>query len=310
MALALIDNYLSDRFMFVSTNLCLQPILYGVPQGSVLGPKLFSLYINDLFNVLIQLNAICFADDTAIIFPYKGISELETFKIEISMVFKWFETNHLVLNYSKCDLVNFYVNKSIIGTLNSMQIGSKTFTICDKYKYLGIIIDSRLKFVSQYNKLISLFGYYKSIFKNIMQITNKSHRSRIYLAFVLPIIEYCFISYIHFSKTNFHKIEKLNKSLLQFTDLDIELFSLGSRLLKHAIKFLHNIRIHKVPNVFKNNTLVHKYNTRLKLTLPMVNKNIFKHAFQYWSVRLLVHLNSEASGNNDRVVEFVKLFEI
>ena len=105
------SSYLSNRKQFVrvnDVNSNLDDITCGVPQGSVLGPLLFLLYINDLANCCPEVLFRIFADDTGIFFHSNDLSTLISMaKKTIQEICKWFASNKLTLNVSK--LIQFFV---------------------------------------------------------------------------------------------------------------------------------------------------------------------------------------------------------
>ena len=108
-ALELILSYLSDRWQRVKINTSFSSwteLIQGVPQGSVLGPILFNIYINDLFFLLTEINVCNFADDTT---PFVCDTDLETVlhKLEqnFALAISWFESNYMKLNTDECHLL-------------------------------------------------------------------------------------------------------------------------------------------------------------------------------------------------------------
>ena len=108
-------NYLSERYQYFSINSCsssLQKIKCGVPQGSILGPILFLLYINDLPNASNILRFLLYADDTNILcikFDPKSITD--TMNKEIPKVTEWFNSNKLRINTNKTVAMLFHTRQ-------------------------------------------------------------------------------------------------------------------------------------------------------------------------------------------------------
>ena len=107
-----LNSYLSNRKQFVcinGINSDYQKVMCGVPQGSILGPKLFILYINDICNISNILNSIIFADDTNIFCIGDKIEEVAaTVSTELNKLHKWFavnkykKTNYMVFSKKNC----------------------------------------------------------------------------------------------------------------------------------------------------------------------------------------------------------------
>ena len=100
------ENYLSNRKQFIQINneesIELETITRGVPQGSILGPLLFLLYVNDLKNASHLLDPIMFTDDTNLFPTHKDISYLfEMANFQLERINQWFNSNKLSLNVSK-----------------------------------------------------------------------------------------------------------------------------------------------------------------------------------------------------------------
>ena len=118
----------------------------GVPQGSVPGPLLFLIYINDIFSWSKHLSSIGFADDTNISFQHKNICDLaESVNRELSLVASWFKANKLTLHPDKTKFISFHPLKKKINLDNiSVSIdGNKTKRV-ECTKFLGVIISENL----------------------------------------------------------------------------------------------------------------------------------------------------------------------
>ena len=176
LALKWFESYLSKRKQYVVVNGTQSDMLelcgYGVPQGSVLGPILFLLFINDihksLSNVIIKL----FADDTNCFVLGKDFNSLERLvQLELNKLQKWINTNKLTINFdprkssycifkprSKCFPVNFD---------RGLRIGSNILKYKETTKYLGLILDKNLTWESHIKVLNKKLINYTGIFSKL-----------------------------------------------------------------------------------------------------------------------------------------------
>ena len=148
-----IEDYLSNRKQYVQYNnskSAMGNITIGVPQGSILGPLLFLIYVNDLSNISKKLSCILFADDTNIFVTGKTLVEISrTINSELKNITEWLYCNKLSLNISKTQYMimsspgkRFNPNECII------QIDDQKIESVKEIKFLGIIIDEKFTWKS------------------------------------------------------------------------------------------------------------------------------------------------------------------
>ncbi|MEM7163743.1 MAG: reverse transcriptase family protein [Bacteroidota bacterium] len=124
-----IENYLSNRSQIVSYNSVsssAQFVNCGVPQGSILGPLLFLIYINDFSNCS-NFDVNLFADDTTLQFSSNSLRSLEEdVNLELNHVMHWYNCNKLSLNASKSNIIKFYIEVYVlkVGKDNEIGLGS------------------------------------------------------------------------------------------------------------------------------------------------------------------------------------------
>ena len=139
-------SYLENRRQYVcindSNSDCLD-VKCGVPQGSILGPALFILYVNDMCNVSKSLKSIIFADDTNLFYAGKDLNEVcELVSRELDILHMWFQVNKLSLNVAKTNFMIFgnkRYEENYMVSINGMNINRVYVT-----KFLGVHIDSKL----------------------------------------------------------------------------------------------------------------------------------------------------------------------
>ena len=160
-----VKSYLKNRKQFVQyddVTSDYKEIMCGVPQGSILGPKLFILYINDICNISEIVKFVLFADDTNILCNhYNYFSLCELVNIELSKLNKWFAVNKLSLNVRKTSNMIFgnrHVNNDIKICIDREEIEKVYVT-----KFVGFYIDYRLNWkthiehITKYLKVSQLF---------------------------------------------------------------------------------------------------------------------------------------------------------
>ena len=154
------ESYLTSRSQFVKLGKIDSSTLlinFGVPQGSILGPILFLLFINDLPNAT-KLFIKLFADDTFLCAQNKEANLLEEeVNLELRNVNQWLKANKLTLNIDKSKFI-IGSNKKLKSYSPSIKINGKSMKECDHYKYLGVIIDKNLswkKHIEYISKKIS-----------------------------------------------------------------------------------------------------------------------------------------------------------
>ena len=217
-ALKWIQSYLSGRKQFVyinGRNSATRDITYGVPQGSILGPLLFIIYINDIPETANFAKFILYADDANIIITadtIEGIvSQLDKL---ISSLLEWVKSNGLALNLKKTKYMIFSRSRQI--DLPSPLIISKT-VIERKFeaRFLGVIIDESLNWSRHIQTVLSKMSRYIGIMYKIKKYLPLKARLQIYYSFVQSHLNYCSLVWGFSCKSNIEALFSKQKKGLR-----------------------------------------------------------------------------------------------
>ena len=186
-------SYLQNRKQYVSLGKYsshLSTVLCGVPQGSVLGPLLFILYINDICNVSNLLKLILFADDTNLFRSGDNLEKLSReISVELSKLNVWFKVNKLSLNVAKTNFIVFSGKKRVDGV--RVTIDSKSLEQVDSTKFLGVIIDERLTWKQHICNMKTKLSKCIAILYKCNRLLETSSLRVLYCSLFLPYLNYC-----------------------------------------------------------------------------------------------------------------------
>jgi len=158
-------------------------VRHGVPQGSVLGPLLFLLYVNDLPKIINKTSAsITFADDTSILFAHSNLIDLKNIHIVFTNLNKWLKANHLSLNFNKTIYVHFTTNINMSVKLkvgfNNNFITSSSYT-----KFLGVTVNNTWSWNNHIDLLMKKLSTACYTIRNNKTCLSVSSLKMIYYAF-------------------------------------------------------------------------------------------------------------------------------
>ena len=188
-------SYLSAREQVVSIGNCLscpKPISVGVPQGSILGPLLFIIYVNDLPNCLRHCKIILYADDTLIHYSAKTVQDIETYlNIDLQTVSQWLQSNLLTLNCDKSRFVLFGSTRRL-KSLNavSIKINDSPLEHANSFKYLGVTLREDLSWNEHIKNIVNKTNQRLGLLRRIKTLLPLNARLILYHSLILPLFDY------------------------------------------------------------------------------------------------------------------------
>ena len=277
----------------------------GVPQGSVLGPLLFSIYINSVAEVPLspQSRRVLYADDASLYRPISRTEDFLAIQSDIDALKAWSDDHLLQLNPSKCKymvLTKKRFPSENSGTL-SLQLGGTTLEKVESFKYLGVLLKSDLSWsdhitgvCSKAKRILGLL--YRNFYFNSSPATIK----QLYLSLVRPHLEYAAELWDPHTRRDIDKLESVQKFALKvishqwdtgYEDLldTVNIPTLRTRRLNLKLSYIFKV-VHGItyfpPNIFQNDP---PHSNRLYrvdiLRCPFARANYYYHSFVPSSIR-------------------------
>ncbi len=305
-------SYLKNRTQYVkvgNSKSGIKSIEYGVPQGSVLGPLLFLIYVNDMARAVPDSKIKLFADDTNIFLSGNNLQLLSNkMNDELEKLASWMIANKLCINYEKTYFsvykprARIKNDKSTDDTERDTQImiNEVHIKLVKNCKYLGVIIDDQLNWKEQINHVILKITKFTCLFYKFRKLLPMGTLRMLYFSLVHPHIQYGIELYANTCESYLDRLNKINNKIIRIiqnfsldTPLRLLYSSFNALPLMSLFKFNIGVIVYKALNskcecpdvyreYFQANSSIHSHNTRHCTDL---HQNAINSSYGYKTVR-------------------------
>ena len=287
-----IGNKLSDE----------ERVLNGVPQGSILGPLMFLLFINDLPLNTDNVKTDLYADDTILHEKGKSILNIKN-KLQISLnnLQEWCKNNGMVLNTAKTKVMLITTRqKRVHITKEDMTLTYNHVILNDisEDKILGVQVDDHLLFSYHIDKTAKKITSNIWLLSRIKDFLNTEHRVQFYKSFIQPHLDYCNIVWGATTQSNLLRLFRLQKRACKiFLDYnvdnifesmkDLKIMTIYERIFFRKAKFMYKVSNSITPSyindmfIRRTTNLALRSSTSINYIPPKPNKEIFKRSISY-----------------------------
>jgi len=292
------SSYLRNRNMYVDFDGCKSnssSVVCGVPQGSVLGPLLFLIYVNDLYRAVLKSSVIQFADDTTL---YKSGKCNKLLFADVNDDLKrlsvWFKSNTLSLNTSKTYYILFRSKRKKFNDEFNLLIDNSIVSRCHSIKFLGMVFDEFLSWdnhVKYIGKKLSSCLYSMNALKRCVDL---NVLSKVYYSLFDTYIRYGLHLWANTSQSNINYLTKLQKKAVRIlcnekynahtSDLfkKLQIMNIRQSIEKSYALLIYRFSIKTLPCkihcLFNSNADIHTYETRQR-----EHPHFTKHRTQLYS---------------------------
>ena len=190
-------------------------VISGVPQGTVLGPLCFLIFINDLGKTLSEnTNLKLFADDSLLFREITSAEEAEELQNDLDALIKWTTEWHMKFHPAKCQVMSIHRSKTHV--IHDYKIANETLNRVNSTRYLGIEINDQLKWDNHINNIISKANKTLGFIRRNLHMCPYKIKEQAYRALVRPTLEYASSVWDPYHTSKITKIEKVQRRAARF----------------------------------------------------------------------------------------------
>ena len=297
------SSYLFNRRQVIAyNNHSSQPghVITGVPQGSILGPLLFLIYVNDIVDHIKQSQIINYADDTVLYTPGKDVVIIEEkLSTDMQAIATWCMENELILNLKKgkTESMLFGTSKCLSSITKTLEIKYEQnyINVTTSYKYLGIEIDATLSMSKHFDRSYKKASGRLFLLSKLRHQLNVVSAAAIFNTMVIPIVTYCCLLSLHVTRTQQSRLTSLDNRAKKIVDIGrtstVNLVSIEGFKNRHACKFVKKCMDKMVCENFHEyfTTISHGKNTRNNnylLKLPLCRTEFARKSVSFMAANI------------------------
>lgn len=311
LAFNIFKSYLTDRTQCVKLDTFYSDessIDYGVPQGSVLGPTLFLIYINELCSLpLPNCKIITYADDTVLLISGKTWQETQQYsETSLQVILSWLRQNLLTLNIAKTKYITFASSSPSQAppSFNILAHSCPNRNVCNclplertqSTKYLGVIMDGSMTWNQQIDSLVARLRKLVFVFKRLRNLLDLNSLKTVYFSLAQSILTYCITCWGGSGQTSMMRLERAQRLVLKIMCHKpsffptAELYANTQVLTVRKLFILHTI-LRKHPELPFDPIFKTKRRSHLVATLKSTRTAISKRHYPFLSCLLYNRIN-------------------
>ena len=267
-----IESFLADRSQVVKVNGCqsnITSVLSGIPQGSVLGPLLFVIYINDLPDCVSLSDIYLFADDTKLVKMIDSLEDSKMLQNDIDSLVQWSNKWLLKFHPNKCHVLTLGKFENIKHA-HQYKIDDKILEHVECEKDLGVFIDSDLSFENHISEKVKVANNLVGLIRRSFFHLSTSLFKQLFTSFVRPHLEYAQAVWHPHLRKNINQIENVQRRATKLvkgiSNLSYEdrLKKIGLPTLEQRRSQIDMIEVYKHLNFYDKSTIPERFKPRLR----------------------------------------------